>query len=111
MRWPSVYCWGWLMLPGLPVVFVASLYLANFTVGLIVDLFNARIAFIIPFMAWLVAIGLLTSLLTRCPRCGRSAYQRSATYSNTMWPVRTCTKCGLDLRAHPPFDASAKQGR
>ena len=52
----------------------------------------------------------LAMKLVDCPRCGVSAYWRSAWRWSNAWPVKHCSKCDLDLSKFHPFDSRAKRG-
>ena len=110
MRWPSVYFWGWIMVPGRVLVLVGALGLAVVTDRLLQEWFGSAPGPTWLILPWFIVLGLGSWLLIRCPRCGRDAYSRSGAWANNLWPVRTCTKCGLDLRQHHPFDSTAKRG-
>lgn len=105
MRWPSVYLWGWFMVPGRFLVLVgalASAYLAS-------NLLPWRHVFEWSMILSFLALAAVTMALTACPRCGRNIYQRSGWWSNNLWPVSKCSKCGLDLKRFGPFDGRAKR--
>lgn len=104
MRWPSVYFWGWLMLPGRFILFFGALAFAAFAAQFLPSK-NAFEWALIPTFLGLVAVSLM---LTACPRCGRNVYQRSGWFSNNLWPVSKCSRCGLDLKQFSPFDKRAK---
>ena len=105
MRWPSVYAWGWIMVPGVFAILFGSVAIAAFVAGNL-----PSIPHLFPWVMGISFIGLgaVSMVLLACPRCGRNAYQRSGWFSNTMWPVSKCSRCGLDLRKFSPLDRRAK---
>jgi hypothetical protein len=58
MRWPSVYFWGWFMVPGRLLVLVGALALAVVTDRLLQELFGLppRPTWLI--LPWFIALGL-----------------------------------------------------
>lgn len=112
MGWPSVYFWGWAMgLPGLLLTFFGSLFLAAGEMTVVGRLFGASgIPFIAYFGVTFVVVSFATHKLVDCPRCGVSAYWHSKKRWSNAWPEQHCSKCGLDLRQHHPFDSTAKRG-
>ncbi len=105
MRWPSVYVWGWVMLPGRLVILFGSLAIAGFVAGLFPTIPNLFVWVMFPTFIGLAAVSFA---LLACPRCGRNAYQRSGWRSNDLWPASKCTRCGLDLKKFAPLDRRAK---
>ena len=104
MRWPSVYLWGWFMLPGRFLILFGALAIAAITADFLVWKHTFEWTLVLTFLG-LAAVSLA---LTACPRCGRNVYQRSRWFSNNLWPVSKCSKCGLDLKRFSPFDKRAK---
>ncbi|MEJ6790932.1 hypothetical protein BrevBR_15420 [Brevundimonas sp. BR2-1] len=104
MRWPSVYVWGWIMLPGRLFILIGAVVFA----GLLQLMFPETNIFPWAVFASFVALAAVSLMLTACPRCWRSVYQRSQWRANTLWPVSECSRCGLDLKKFGPFDRRAK---
>lgn len=104
MRWPSVYLWGWFMLPGRFLVLFGALAIAAITA----DFLPWKHAFEWTLVLAFLGLAAVSLALTACPRCGRNVYQRSGWFSNNLWPVSKCSKCGLDLKRFSPFDKRAK---
>ena len=104
MGWPSVYVWGWIMVPGRFLILVGALVIAAFAQSM----FPERNIFPWVVAASFLALAAVSFVLTACPRCGRNVYQRSGWRSNDLWPVSTCTRCGLDLKKFAPIDRRAK---
>ena len=111
MRWPSVYCWSWVV--GSPLVFAlffAGLFLAGLEVKWAEELWGVeKLHFGWFFVPTLIVLSLFAISLTFCPRCGRSALTKGTMFEGRMsFPQKRCSKCDLDLRAHTPFDRRAK---
>ena len=103
MGWPSVYIWGWIMVPGRFLIFVGALVIAAFAQSM-----SPRDVFPWVFAASFLALAAVSLVLMACPRCGRNVYRRSVWRSHSLWPVSTCTRCGLDLKKYAPLDRRAK---
>ena len=109
MDWPSVRLIAWWSgLLGL-VWFGLSILLAVYLGHWLDERFGVSgDAFQYVFLVAFLAGGGVLIALTACPRCGRNAHSRGS-YFDSFWPVRTCSKCGLDLRRFHPFDKRAKR--
>ncbi|HRO32541.1 MAG TPA: hypothetical protein PLQ03_03930 [Brevundimonas sp.] len=104
MRWPSVYFWGWFMLPGRFLILFGALAIAAATANVL----PWQHTFEWTLVPTLLGFAVLGWALTACPRCGRNVYQRSFWFLNDLWPVSRCSKCGLNLKRFSPFDRRAK---
>jgi hypothetical protein len=98
VRTPSVYAWGWIMVPGRFLVLFGALAAAAVIQSLFVDVDVLWWVFFPCFFAF----SAIAMKLTSCPRCGRNCYARSGWMQNDLWPAVRCSKCGLDLKAFGP---------
>jgi len=108
MRWPSVHFWGWVLAWANFPIFFGLLFLAGWITDLAEWITGGPVDAIWVMPTLLIGFALVEFAILACPRCGRYIYMRNSRFMNSLWPVRRCSKCSLDLKRFHPFDKRAR---
>lgn len=108
MSWPSVHFWGWVLAWANFPIFFGMLFLSGWLADLIAEVLGRPVDLLWVLPVVLIGVVIAEFKVLACPRCGRYVYMRNSMFMKSMWPVRRCSKCSLDLKRFHPFDKRAR---